>query len=335
MLEENAMNGTSALTSRGYRRRSTVLTAALTLPLLAATACGTTTGTTTQDGTAPTSPPPAGTGTSGGTSGASAPSRTTAPEATAAPATGNSGGTSGTSAARVRTGVYFLHGQKVSPAPRTVTAPATATAAVRALLAGPDRYERAHGRTTAIPSGTRLRSLVVRDHVATVDLSGRYDDGGSSLSMRKRLAQVVFTVTRFPTVHKVAFEVDGKAITSFGSEGVVLNGPVGRADFEDRAPAVLVESPMIGDTARNALRVWGSADTFEAQFLLKVTDATGLTAADVMVRATSGTGTRGTFDVTFPYKAARTGPGLLTAYVVSAKDGRTVTVDTVPLTVNR
>jgi hypothetical protein len=231
--------------------------------------------------------------------------------------------------------VYFLHGEKVSPAPRTVTAPATATAAVRALLAGPDRYERAHGRTTAVPSGTRLRSLVVRHHVATVDLSGRYDDGGGSLSMRERLAQVVFTVTRFPTVHKVAFEVDGKAVTSFGGEGIVLNGPVGRADFEDRAPAVLVESPMIGDTARTPLRVWGSANTFEAQFRLKVTDTTGRTAADVMVKATSGTGTRGTFDVTFPYKAARTGPGLLTAYFLSAKDGRPVTVDTVPLTVNR
>ncbi|MFI6544230.1 hypothetical protein ACIBO9_13440 [Streptomyces prunicolor] len=101
--------------------------------------------------------------------------------------------------------MYFLHGQKVSPAPRTVIAPATATAAVRALLAGPDRSERAHGRS--------------------------------------------------------------KAVTSFGGAGIVLNGPVGRADF--------------------------------------------------------------------PYEAARTGPGLLTAYVVSVKDGRTVTVDTVPLTVNR
>ncbi|MEV0911206.1 GerMN domain-containing protein [Streptomyces hokutonensis] len=329
------MNGTTALASRAHRRRSTVLTAALTLPLLAVTACGTTTGTATQGTTTPASPPTAGSGTSGGTSGTPAPSRTTAPQPTATPATGNSGGTSGTSATRVRTGVYFLHGEKVSPAPRSVIAPATATAAVQALLAGPDRYDRAHGRSTAIPSGTRLRSLVVRDHVATVDLSGRYDDGGGSLSMRERLAQVVFTVTRFPTVHKVTFEVDGKAVTSFGGEGVVLNGPVGRADFEDRAPAVLVESPMTGDTARTPLRVWGSADTFEARFRLKVTDTTGRTAADVLVKATSGTGTRGTFDVTFPYKAGRTGPGLLTAYVVSAKDGRTVTVDTVPLTVNR
>jgi hypothetical protein len=231
--------------------------------------------------------------------------------------------------------VYFLHAGKVSPAPRTVTAPATASGAVRALLAGPDRYERAHGRTTAIPSGTRLRSLVVRNHVATVDLSGRYDDGVGRLSTRERLAQVVFTVTRFPAVHKVALEVDGKAVTSFGGAGTVLNGPVGRADFEDRAPAVLVESPMVGDTVRTPLRVWGSANTFEAQFRLKVTDTTGRTAADVLVRATSGTGTRGTFDVTVPYKAARTGPGKLTAYFLSPEDGRRVTVDTVPLTVSR
>jgi hypothetical protein len=329
------MNSASSLASTSRRRRITVLTAALTLPLLAVTACGTTTGTGTPGTTGPTAPPTSGTGMSGGTSGAPAPSRTTTPETTAAPATSNSVGSSGTSAAHVRAGVYFLHGDKVSPAPRTVTAPATATAAVRALLSGPDRYERTHGRTTAIPSGTRLRSLVVRNHVATVDLSGRYDDGGGSLSMRERLAQVVFTVTRFPTVHKVAFEVDGRAVTSFGGEGVVLNGPVGRSDFEDRAPAVLVESPMVGDTVRTPLRVWGGANTFEAQFRLKVTDSTGRTATDVMVRATSGTGTRGTFDVTFPYKAARTGPGLLTAYFLSPKDSRPVTVDTVPLTVNR
>lgn len=231
--------------------------------------------------------------------------------------------------------MYFLHGEKVSAVPRTVSTPATAGAAVRALLSGPSRSESRYARTTAIPSGTRLRSVVIRDHVATVDLSGRYDDGGGSLSMRARLAQVVFTLTRFPTVHKVAFEIEGKPVKSFGPEGIVLNGPVGRADFEDVSPAVLVESPLLGDTAHSPLRVWGTANTFEAQFQLKLTDASGHKAADVLVRATSGTGTRGTFDVTIPYRVVRTGTGLLTAYFLSPADGRPVTVDTVPLTVNR
>jgi len=216
-----------------------------------------------------------------------------------------------------------------------VAAPTTAAGALRALLAGPDRYERDHGRTTAIPAGTRLRSIVVRRHIATIDLSGRYDDGGGTLSMRARLAQVVFTATRFPTIQKVGFELDGKPVTAFGGEGIVLDHPVGRADFEDLAPLILVESPLTGDTVRTPVRVWGSANTFEGTLRLKLTDAAGHTAADVRATASSGSGTRGTFDVTVPYRATRSGAGTLTAYWNSPKDGRAVIADTVPLNVLR
>ncbi|MFI1164332.1 GerMN domain-containing protein [Streptomyces sp. NPDC020801] len=323
---------TSASRHRGRRPR--MRTAALALPLLVVGACGTSTAPGTPDGNGRPAGPTTETGTPGGTSGGTSGSSGATGTAPASPRA-SAPAPPAPAARTVRTAVYFLHGEHVSAAPRSVTAPATATAAVRSLLAGPTSYERAHGRTTSIPSGTKLRSVVIRDHVATVDLSGRYDDGGGSLSMRARLAQVVFTVTRFATVHTVRFALDGKPVKEFGGEGVVLNGPVGRADFEDIAPAVLMESPMIGDTVRSPVRVWGSANTFEAEFRLKVTDTAGRTAADVLVRATSGTGTRGTFDVTFPYKATRTGAGLLRAYYLSPKDGRPVTVDTVPLTVNR
>lgn len=313
---------------RARRHRSTVVTATLALPLLTLAACGTTAAPDPSAGTSSAMD----SGTSGGTTGAGAPSYSAAP--TAAPPKSSAGGSGPSAGKKVRTAVYFLHGAKVSAAPRTVAAPATATAAVRALLAGPSRYEGSRSRTTAIPPGTDLRSVAVRNHVATVDLSGRYDDAGGSGSMRGRLAQVVFTLTRFPAVHKVAFEIEGKPVTHFGPRRTVLNGPVGRADFEDVSPAVLVESPLLGDTGRTPLRVWGSANTSEAEFRLKVTDAAGHAAADVLVRATSGTGVRGTFDVTVPYRVVRAGPGLLTAYYVSPKDGRPVTVDTVPLTVN-
>ncbi|MER5450210.1 GerMN domain-containing protein [Streptomyces sp. NPDC002764] len=247
----------------------------------------------------------------------------------------SAGGTGTSSAKRIRTAVYFLHDGKVSAVPRTVTAPATATAAVRALLSGPSRFEGHRGRTTAVPSGTELRSVDVQGRLATVDLSDRFLDGGGGPLLRARVAQVVFTLTRFPTVRKVAVEIEGKPVRCFGPGGIVLDRPVGRADFDDLSPAVLVESPLIGDAVRTPLRVWGSADTFEAEFRLRLTDVSGHRAADVLVRATSGTGTRGTFDVTFPYRALRTGPGLLTAYFVSPEDGRPVTVDTVPLAVNR
>ncbi|MDT7839917.1 Gmad2 immunoglobulin-like domain-containing protein [Streptomyces justiciae] len=327
-------------TPRPYRlRRTLVLATAVVLASSLATACGQDDGSA---GTAPgadrTSTPSAG-GTTGGTdgNGDTTPGQggttpPTTPHTTPTPSTPT---TPGQARRQVRTSVYFLHGEQVSPAPRTVTAPTTAAGALRALLAGPSRYEARNGRTTAIPSGTALRSIVVRRHVATIDLSGRYDDGGGSLSMQARLAQVVFTATRFPSIQKVRFELDGKPVTSFGGEGIVLNHPVGRADFEDLAPQILVESPLIGDTVRSPLRVWGSANTFEATFKLKITDAAGRTAADVYVTATSGSGTRGTFDVTVPYRATRSGAGLLTAYWNSPEDGHAVVEDTVPLTVQR
>ncbi|GGZ98213.1 Gmad2 immunoglobulin-like domain-containing protein [Streptomyces echinoruber] len=61
----------------------------------------------------------------------------------------------------------------------------------------------------------------------------------------------------------------------------------------------------------------------------------GRTAADVLVTASSGTGTRGTFDVTVPYRAKRPGPGRLTAYWNSPKDGHAMIEDTVPPTAHR
>lgn len=341
MSEEHAMPTTKPIPRTSpWLRRPVIITMTALLVTPAASACGSDTG-------------------AGGTSPATGrPSAATTPSTPGIPSTGGTGGTGtpsgpngrgtpGTSTPpvppspprgtqrQVRASVYFLHGEKISPAPRTVTPPATAAGALRALLAGPSRYERGQRRTTAIPSGTALRSIVVCRHVATVDMSGRYDDGGGSLSMRARLAQVVFTATRFPAIEKVRFKVDGKPVTSFGGEGIVLNGPVGRADFEELAPLVLVESPLIGDTVRMPVRVWGSANTFEATFRLEITDAAGHTAADVYATATSGSGTRGTFDMTIPYRATRSGPGLLTAYWNSLEDGHAVTEDTVPVTVMR
>ncbi|WP_228047721.1 Gmad2 immunoglobulin-like domain-containing protein [Streptomyces justiciae] len=332
-----------------YRlRRTLVLATAVVLASSLATACGQDDGSGgTSAGADRTGTPsaPDTDGTTGGTGGSGdttpgqggthAPTMPGMPNGTTMPSMPSMPTAPGQGHHQIRTSVYFLHGEQVSPAPRTVTAPTTAAAALRALLAGPSRYESRNGRTTAIPSGTTLRSIVVRRHAATIDLSGRYDDGGGSLSMQARLAQVVFTATRFPSIEKVRFELDGKPVTSFGGEGIVLNHPVGRADFEDLAPQILVESPLIGDTVRSPVRVWGSANTFEATFRLKITDAAGRTAADVHVTATSGTGTRGTFDVTIPYRAIRSGAGTLTAYWNSLEDGHPVIEDTVPLTVQR
>ena len=54
--------------------------------------------------------------------------------------------------------------------------------------------------------------------------------------MEARLGQVVYTLTQFPTVQKVRFELDGRPVNVFSSEGIVLDHPVGRSDYQDLSP---------------------------------------------------------------------------------------------------
>ena len=68
--------------------------------------------------------------------------------------------------------------------------------------------------------------------------------------MFMRLAQVVFTLTQFPTVEGVNFKLDGEPIDVLGGEGIIIDHPMSRADYEDMSPAILVESPTVGDTVR-------------------------------------------------------------------------------------
>ena len=195
-------------------------------------------------------------------------------------------------------------------------------AAMNAMLAGPTAEERAERAiTSAVPVGSRLLGLSIENGVATVDLSREFESGGGSLSMFVRLGQVVYTLTQFPTVQSVAFKIEGKPVTVFSSEGIVLNGPVGRDGHEDLLPAIFVERPGYGASLGNPARITGSANVFEATFLVAVLDGTGATIAQQQVMATCGTGCRGTFDVALPYSVPSAGWGTLRAWDGSAKDG--------------
>ncbi len=256
---------------------------------------------------------------------------------TAAPTTGAPSTTAGATttappAQTVDVRVYFLHGETIDVAHREVPAtPRVAAAAMMELLAGPTEADRAAGLSSAVPTGTRLRSVEVASGTATVDLSGQFASGGGSLSMTARLAQVTFTLTQFPTVSRVVFELDGAPVTVFGGEGIVLDHPSTRASFEALAPAILVEFPGRGWAVESPIEISGSADVFEAQFRVELTDAGGSVLAARAVMATAGTGTRGTFSLSVPYALATAGPGTLTVFDLSPKDGSRIDVVQIPL----
>jgi Immunoglobulin-like domain of bacterial spore germination/Sporulation and spore germination len=231
------------------------------------------------------------------------------------------------------TTVYFLRDGKIAPVRREI--PATLDpqrAALIELLEGPTAGEAADGLVNAIPVGTELLGLSLDSGVATVDLSGAFDDGGGSASMLGRVAQVVATLTRFDDVTRVAFALDGESVTAIGGEGVVVDPPIGRRAIEEQTPQILIESPLPGDTVTSPVRLRGTANVFEANVSIEVRDEKGTVILETFTTATSGTGTRGTFDTKLSLPTA-SGKLTIVAFEASAEDGRPLHAVDVPVTI--
>ena len=201
--------------------------------------------------------------------------------------------------------VYYLLDGKVQPVAREVPkTQAVARAALDELANGPTASESDLGLTSEVPAGSS--GIAIENRVAK-------PSGLTGLS-RTGLAQVVYTLTQFPTVDEV--EIDGRTYA--------------RHDFEDETPIILVESPLPDESVSSPIRATGTANTFEATFEYDVVGPDGKVLATHFVTATSGSGTRGTFDFTTkPFSA--TGDGALVVYELSAKDGSRIHEVRIPL----
>lgn len=227
--------------------------------------------------------------------------------------------------------VYLMRGQHVGTAHRTIErTDAPANVALAELLAGPTAEERAAGLHTQIPAGTSLIGVNIADGVATVDLSSEFAAGVDPLEDRGRLAQIVFTLTQFPTVDGVKFRIAGVPLVFRSADGTVQNRAQTRRAYEDVTPAIFVERPAVGDTVSSPLAVSGTANTFEATFMIRVRDSAGASVFNKHFMATSGSGTRGTFDETISFTAAA--PAItLEVYESSAASGLPIHVVKIPL----
>ena len=167
---------------------------------------------------------------------------------------------------------------------------AVGAAALEALAVGPD---------TEVPPNLSVTIVDGKAHVS-----------GSTLSPGAT-AQVVYTLTQFPTVDSV----DGKT----------------RKDVEAFVPPILVEHPTPDESVTSPLHVTGSANTFEATFEYDLKDASDRVLHHDFVTATSGSGTRGTFDFSVPFAVPSESDGTLVVYERSAADGSVVHRREIPL----
>ena len=228
-------------------------------------------------------------------------------------------------------GVWFVTGEKVATAGRSLATPEVATGAVEALLEGPTDFEAGLGMTSAIPAGTELLGIDIADGAATVDLSGDFGSGGGSLSMQLRVAQVVFTVTQLDEVDTVTIWLDGKPATEgIGGEGVPATD-LDRSDVEAVTPFVLILSPTPGQTVTSPLTITGISNTFEATVQYTVTDPDGLILDEGFTTATAGNGVWGEFSITVDIDLPQSGLGAVIAFQDDMESGGQRDVYEVPV----
>ncbi len=228
--------------------------------------------------------------------------------------------------------VYMVRGDELGASSREIEyTQDVATASIQALLQGPDYYDEDVGLQSEIPAGTELLDIGLEDETLILDLSEEFTDGGGSASILMRLAQVVHTGTQFESVDDVQILIEGQRVETIGGEGAMVAEPLTREDFEDQAPAILLERPAPHETVGEEIRLIGTSNTFEANLQIEIIDPMGNQVYRDFATASSGTGTRGEFDLTIPVEYEGEGIGSIRMFEHSARDGERTNVITIPV----
>jgi len=226
--------------------------------------------------------------------------------------------------------VWFADGKRLAPAVATIEAtPRVGSASLEALIKGPAG---AGDLTSAVPAGTRVNSLSIEGGTATVDLSSEFESGSGIPSMGMRLGQLTFTLTQFPTVKRVVLEVEGERVDEFSKEGLVIERPLTRADFEDISPAIIVDRPLGESQTDSPVTISGTANVFEANVSIRIVGSDGEVLAKTFTTATCGTGCRGKFSKAVEFEVEKPTEATIQVYEESAKNGKPVNMIEVPLT---
>jgi hypothetical protein len=137
---------------------------------------------------------------------------------------------------RVNVAVYFLLGERLQPAPRTLPDPPSAARVLNSLLSGPTDEEAVSGLRTAINPTTQATVTRPAPDIIAVDLTPDFT-AVPGLEQRLAIAQIVFTATGVEGVSAVRFSIGGASIGIPLPDGTVTAEPVTRDAFPNLAPS--------------------------------------------------------------------------------------------------
>jgi hypothetical protein len=222
--------------------------------------------------------------------------------------------------------LYFVSGERVVPVGREVPA-GDLDAVATALLVGPlpiDAAVTTPSVTTEIPASVEVRSVEIEGSDASIDLSEAFLAESGSLSVRLRLAQLVYTLTSLGDVERVALSVEGEPVTMIG-DGLEIENPLTREQYAVVAPEVLIESPLPGAPVASPVAIVGSTMLGETSFAIRITDPQGDLIAEEMLVSGSDPAT---FDVEVAFETSAEGTGSVDAVL---EDGSSVMHILVPM----
>ena len=116
---------------------------------------------------------------------------------------------------------------------RTITKTNTPlTAAITALLDGPNIDEIEKGYISLIPQGTKLLGASVKNGTASINFSDafRFNQYGVE-GYYGQLMQIVYTASAFSNIDNVQFLIEGEKMDYLGLEGVFIGAPLSIASF--------------------------------------------------------------------------------------------------------
>ncbi|MEQ4302002.1 GerMN domain-containing protein [Plantactinospora sp. B6F1] len=188
------------------------------------------------------------------------------------------------------------------------------TAALRNLLDGPVGMDPDYRNPW--PEGTDLRTVTVRDGIATVDLAGAARNEVSAPVARLAVQQLVWTVTAVPGVSGLRLRLDGAPVDRLwgrvDTSGVLRRAPA----MEVLAPVWLI-SPQHGDEVGGSFEVHVAGILAEATAQLRIQEGTRTVREQVVTLSVAGPA-QGEARVAV---ALPPGRYTLTAYAISLADG--------------
>ncbi|MBI4729353.1 MAG: GerMN domain-containing protein [Acidobacteria bacterium] len=193
---------------------------------------------------------------------------------------------------------------------------------------------------TPIPRGAKILDLKIEGGTATVDWSADVLEANAGATVEALgIQSIVWTLTEFPTVKRVAFTVEGKP-SGKASNGRLVEDwwghvglsdqPFARQDAIEVLEPITIWTPLDGVAVGREIAVTGEASTFEANVAFRLLDATGKRVSVTSTTASAGAPERGAFSTTIQVASPPASPETwrLEAYEASMEDGRDTFVET-------